>query len=91
VRIGHRVRVLAQGATVAIEPEASTVTPAEAIGELTRALECARQLLGRLSGARRAELARGLQELTDAVAAALETLTATPGPSTASDVPSGET
>jgi hypothetical protein len=82
VRIGRRVRVrrvdldgvLAQGATVEIEPQASMVAPAEAIEQLTEALERARRLLDRLSGARRAELVEGLQQLTEAVAAAVQTL-----------------
>ena len=83
VRIGRRVRVrrvdldgvLAQGATVEIEPPASTVVPSEAIEQLTQALERARRLLDRLSGARRAELVEGLQQLTEAVAAAVQALT----------------
>ena len=82
VRIGRRVRVrrvdldrvLAQGATVELEPQASTVAPAEAIEQLTEALERARRLLGRLSGARRAELVEGLRQLTEAVAAAVQAL-----------------
>ena len=53
VRIGRRVRVrrvdldrvLAQGATVEVEPEASMVAPAEAIEQLTQALERARRCL----------------------------------------------
>ena len=64
VRIGRRVRVrrvdldrvLAQGVTVEIEPQASMVAPAEAIEQLTQALDRAGRLLDRLSGARRAEL-----------------------------------
>jgi excisionase family DNA binding protein len=82
VRIGRRVRVrrvdldrvLAQGATAVVEPQALTVAPAEAIEQLTQALERARRLLDRLSGARRAELVEGLQELTEAVAVALRSL-----------------
>lgn len=74
VRVGRRVRVrraeldrfLAQGATVELEPQPSTVAPAEAIEQLTEALERARRLLHRLTGARRADLAEALQELTDA-------------------------
>jgi len=42
--------------------------------QLGQALERARRLLGRRSATRRVELADGLQELTDAVAAALRTL-----------------
>ena len=53
VRIGRRVRVrqvdldrvLAQGATVEVEPEASMVAPAEAIEQLTQELERARRWL----------------------------------------------
>ena len=82
VRIGRRVRVrqvdldrvLAQGATVEVEPEASMVAPAEAIEQLTQALERTRRLLDRLSGARRAELVEGLRQLTEAVAAAVQAL-----------------
>src|ERR1700733_5406357 len=82
VRIGRRVcvrradidRVLAHGATVALEPQPSSVAAGEAIEQLADALERARQLLGRLSGTRRTDLAEGLHELTEAVAAALQTL-----------------
>jgi excisionase family DNA binding protein len=82
VRVGRRVRVrradldrvLAHGATVELEPPASIVAPAEAIEQLTEALERSRRLLGRLSGARRSDLTEGLQELTEAVAAALQAL-----------------
>jgi excisionase family DNA binding protein len=82
VRIGRRVRirrtdldrVLAEGTTADVEPQPVTVSPAETLEELAQALERARRLLGRRSATRRAELADGLQELTDAVAAALRTL-----------------
>jgi hypothetical protein len=82
VRIGRRVRVrrvdldhvLAQGASTEVEPPARTVAPAEAVEQLTDALERARRLLDRLSGARRAEMVEGLQQLTETVAAAVETL-----------------
>lgn len=82
VRIGRRVRirrsdldrVLVQGATVELEPQARVVAPAEAIEQLTEALERGRRLLARLSGARRADLTEGLQQLTEAVAAALQAL-----------------
>ena len=91
VRIGRRVRVrrvdldrvLAQGATVELEPQASTVAPAEAIEQLTEALERARRLLGRLSGARRAELVEGLQQLTEAVAVAVQALSDDSSPAAA--------
>ena len=91
VRIGRRVRVrrvdldrvLAQGATVEVEPEASMVAPAEAIEQLTEALERARRLLGRLSGARRAELVEGLRQLTEAVAAAVQALSDESSPAAA--------
>ena len=87
VRIGRRVRVrrvdldrvLAQGATVETQPPAPTVAPAEAVEQLAEALERARRLLGRLSAARRADLAEGLRELTEAVAAAVQTLSEDPG------------
>ena len=95
VRIGRRVRVrrtdidrmLAEGATVAVdpeasyagsgephEPEASDARSGEPHEQLERALERARRLLGRRTAARRDELAVGLQELSDSVAAALESL-----------------
>ncbi len=82
VRIGRRVRVrrtdvdrmLAEGATVAVEPEASDAGSGEPHEQLERALERARRLLGRRTAARRDELAVGLQELSDSVAAALESL-----------------
>jgi hypothetical protein len=88
VRIGRRARVrrvdldnvLAQGATVEIEPQESMVAPAEAIEQLTLALERARRLLDRLSGVRRAELVEGLQQLTEAVAAAVQALSDDSGP-----------
>jgi excisionase family DNA binding protein len=85
VRVGRRVRIrradldhlLAQGTTATPQPPpapATTATPAEAVEQLSDALERARRLLGRRSATRRAELAEGLQELTDAVATALQTL-----------------
>src|SRR5450755_314071 len=85
VRIGRRVRVrrvdlervLAQGTSGADPREpspAASATPMEGREQLAQALERARRLLGRRSAARRAELADGLQELTDAVAAALTLL-----------------
>lgn len=82
VRIGRRVRVrrtdldriLAEGATAAVTPSGSTVAPTDAVEELAEALERARRLLGRRSATRRDELAEGLQDLTDAVAKALHTL-----------------
>lgn len=81
LRVGRRIRirrtdldrVLEQGAT-APEQEPSNVMAAEARGELTDALEPARRLLGRRSAARRTELAERLQELADAVAAAIQLL-----------------
>ena len=79
VRIGRRVRVrrtdidrmLADGATVAAEPEASEVGSGEPRDQLERALERAQRLLRRQTAARRGELAVGLQELSDSVEAAL--------------------
>ncbi len=79
VRIGRRVRVrradldriLAQGTTVSVEPAPSSGAPADAREQLERACERSQRLLGRRSAARRSELAEGLQELTDAVTAAL--------------------
>ena len=61
-------------------PQPSTVGPADAPEELARAPEVARRLLGRRSAARRAELAEGLQELTEAVAAALRMFSDDSGP-----------
>jgi excisionase family DNA binding protein len=82
VRIGRRVRIrradldriLAQGTTAAVEPQPVTVGPTEALDQLAQALERARRLLGRRSATRRVELAEGLQDLSDAVAAALHAL-----------------
>jgi excisionase family DNA binding protein len=88
VRVGRRVRIrradldrlLAQGTTATAQPQpatattATTGTPAEAVEQLSDALERARRLLGRRSATRRAELAEALQDLTDAVATALQTL-----------------
>ena len=90
VRIGRRIRirrvdldhVLAQGATVEIAPPASTVAPAKAIEQLTQALKRARRLLDRPSGARRAELIDGLQQLTGAIAAAVQALSDDSNPPT---------
>jgi excisionase family DNA binding protein len=90
VRVGRRVRIrradldrlLAHGTTAAAQPQpataatATTGTPAQAVEQLSDALERARRLLGRRSATRRAELAEGLQDLTDAVATALQTLSA---------------
>jgi hypothetical protein len=61
------------------------VAPAETIEQLAQALERARRLLDRLSGARRAELVEGLQQLTEAVAAAVQALSDDSSP------PTGET
>jgi excisionase family DNA binding protein len=80
VRVGRRVRVpraeldriLAQGVTLPAESARPAVAVSDASDELAQALECARRLLGRRSAARRAELAEGLQQLADAVAAAIE-------------------
>ena len=82
VRIGRRVRIrradldriLAQGTTVSVQPAPSSDASADARAQLEQALELARRLLGRRSAARRSELAEGLQDLTDAVAAALMSL-----------------
>lgn len=79
VRIGRRVRVrrvdldrmLAQGATAAA-PDPAPAAPAEALSELADARQRARALLNRRSATRRPELAEGLQQLTDAVATALD-------------------
>ena len=51
-----------------------SVAPTDAAEQLAQAVAHARRLLGRRSATRRVELADGLQELTDAVAAALRTL-----------------
>ena len=58
------------------------MAPADAVEQLARALEGARRLLGRRSAARRSELADGLQELTEAVAAAIDLLSVDEGVST---------
>ena len=59
---------------MALEPRPSVVAPAEALDELAVALERSRRLLGRRSATRRAELAEGLRELSEAVATALRVL-----------------
>jgi hypothetical protein len=84
VRIGCRGRVpraeldrlVAQGttATVTAAAEPRTAEPAEASDVLAEALERAKLLLGRRNGVRRAELAQGLQELSEAAEAALQML-----------------
>jgi excisionase family DNA binding protein len=82
VRIGRRVRVrradleemLARGATVPSPSSPPPVAAGEMIAELGPALERAQRLLGRRSATRRAELAQGLQELSDALAVALRAL-----------------
>jgi excisionase family DNA binding protein len=82
VRVGRRVRIrradfdrlLAHGTPAPVEPQHVTVAPTDAVEQLSQALERARRLLGRRSATRRAELAEGLQDLTDAVATALHTL-----------------
>lgn len=66
--------MLAEGATVAVEPEPSAASPDEGRQQLEEALERGRGLLGRRTAARRDELAMGLQELSDSVAAALQAL-----------------
>lgn len=84
VRIGRRVRVrradldrvLARGATRPAQVETSPPAPppaatTEALEQLAQAHRRADRLLGRRSVARRVELAEALQNLTDAVAAAL--------------------
>jgi excisionase family DNA binding protein len=79
VRIGRRVRVrradldriLAKGASGSVQPAASSAPSVNARVQLERALERGQRLLGRRSAARRSELAEALQELADAVAAAL--------------------
>jgi predicted RNase H-like HicB family nuclease len=68
-------RLLAESATTDVAPEPPTVAPAEAVQELTQALERIRRVLGRLCAARRVgKLAEGLQDLTEAVAGALRVL-----------------
>ena len=97
VRIGRRVRVrrvdleriLAEGTTSADEPEPMPVTsadPVEAREQLALALERTHRLLGRRSAARRTEPPEALQDLTDAAAAALPTLSNDSGEPT-SDAP----
>ena len=86
IRIGRRVRVrqadldriLAQGTTVALEPHPTVVAPSETLDELAQALERSRRLLGRRIATRRAELAEGLRELSEAVATVLRVLSGDP-------------
>jgi excisionase family DNA binding protein len=94
VRIGRRVRVrrvdldelLAQGATKwsdrPVKPADKSRDEAHAFKQLATVHHQARQLLGRRSAVRRAELAAGLQDLVNAVEAALEQL-----PDARADVP----
>jgi excisionase family DNA binding protein len=85
VRISRRVRVrrtdleqiLDQGTIGRPGPEPpplASTAPDAAREQLAEALERAQRLLGRRSAVRRAELAVGLQDLTDAVAAGLTAL-----------------
>jgi excisionase family DNA binding protein len=88
VRIGRRVRVrrtdldriLAQGMTVAPAPPSlpPPATPVDARALLAGGIERAHRLLGRRSAARRSELAEGLQDLTDTVAAVMVLLAEEP-------------
>jgi hypothetical protein len=57
-----------------LEEQPAIVLPAEPLEQLALAPHRARQLLGRRSPTRRAELAEALEALADAVATALETL-----------------
>jgi hypothetical protein len=66
--------MLAEGATAATEPNGSGAAPDDPREQLEQALERARRLLRRRTAARRGELAVGLQELSDSVAAALQSL-----------------
>jgi hypothetical protein len=72
-------RLLAQGATAIVAAQPTTAGPAEATGILAEALERANRLLGRRSAARRAELAQGLQGLSEAVEAAIHMLSDSSG------------
>jgi excisionase family DNA binding protein len=82
VRIGRRVRVarsdveraLDRGATMPIDPGSPTVVPAEVIEELAQALEPARELLAHVTGARRADVVKALEDLADAVSTAVTAL-----------------
>lgn len=78
-------RILAQGTTVALEPQPPVVAPSEAL-ELGQALERSRRLLGRPSATQRAELAEGLRELSEAVATALRVLSSDSGAPTSDTV-----
>lgn len=81
LRIGRRIRVRRADLDRVLQQSSTTVASAQSPGMaaearagLTDALEHARRLLGRRSAARRAELAERLQELADAVAAAIQLL-----------------
>jgi hypothetical protein len=71
-------RLLAQGNTAAA-PEPTTPRPDEPTEILAEALERANRMLTRRSHARRAELAQGLQDLAEAVDAALHMLVQSSG------------
>ena len=63
--------MLAKGTSGSVEPAASSAPSADARMQLEQALERGQRLLGRRSAARRSELAEALQQLADAVTAAL--------------------
>jgi hypothetical protein len=69
---------LCNDATLLLGPDTA---PAEAIEQLTEALARGRRLLARPSGARRADLHGSLQELSEAVGAALQALSDDENPS----------
>jgi excisionase family DNA binding protein len=88
VRVGRRVRVrrtdldhlVSEGATVAGDPpEAAPQVSADSRDQFARAVQSARDVLGRLSAARRSELAVALHELVQAGDQLLHALDADPG------------
>lgn len=88
VRVGRRVRVrrrdfdrlVSEGATVADDsPEPAPEVSTDSRDQFARAVQTARAVLGRLTAARRGELAVALQELVQAGDQLLQALDAHPG------------
>jgi excisionase family DNA binding protein len=87
VRVGRRVRVrradfddlVSAGATLADPPEHAPELSADSRDQFARAVQRSRDVLGRLSAARRSELAVALQNLVQAGDELLHALDAQPG------------
>jgi excisionase family DNA binding protein len=87
VRVGRRVRVrradferlVSAGATPADSPEPAPAVSADPRDQFAAAVQSARDVLGRLSAARRSELAVALQKLVQASDQLLQVLETQPG------------